>query len=109
MKMKRQNPKSGKFDCFSKAFHLTVSAAEFLVVIKSYKHIRVGVLSGNTAPFDKTYFRVSKKEVQDILEFGNYIVTYSIMETPPELREQYEDKVFIDSLRCTLLLDDEKK
>lgn len=99
MKTKKQNTNK-KFDCYAKAYHKTVSGDEFLKVIKNYSHIRVGV-SGGEPPFDKTYFRTTKKEVNEILEFGKHQVTYTIMETPPELRNQYEDIVFVHSICMT--------
>lgn len=84
----------------------TISSNVFIQeVLPKFKHIRVGV-SGGKPPFKYTYFKVSKKEVTQIVIMNQMRVKYSIMYNS-RVDSKLEDVLYIESLRMTIF--DKKK
>ena len=52
---------------------------EFLEYIKPIRHIRVGVESGLSEPFDKTFFKIIKKELINTVRISQSSVRFSVM------------------------------
>jgi len=65
-------------------------------VVKRFKHIRVGVI-GDKEPFAYTYFRVSKKEVIELVKINQCEVRYSI-ELYSKVQIGLEDILFINKV-----------
>jgi len=80
----------------------TVSHEKFLnEIIKGAKHIRVGV-GGGKEPFACIYFKVSKKEVIDIVRTNQCNVRFSIMFNS-KFKDNLEDILYINQLKITTL------
>jgi len=80
----------------------TVSHDKFLnEIVKGFKHIRVGVI-GCKEPFACTYFKVSKKEVIDIVRMNQCKVRFSIMFNS-KVQTHLEDVLYINELKMTIL------
>lgn len=78
---------------------ITVSHDVFLTIIKRFTHIRVAVAGGKGA-FPYTYFKVSKKEVIDVVRMQQMKVTYSITYNS-KVQPKLKDVLFIQKLRMT--------
>lgn len=91
--------KKKDYSCW-KEWNKTLSWEEFLKYVKPYKHIRVGVIGGD-APFGTTYFRVTKKEIIEVVRMHKMSVTFTVM-VSPFIKDDI-GVMSIDKMRMTLL------
>lgn len=81
---------------------VTVSHDKFLnEIVKVFKHIRVGV-TGGKEPFAYTYFKVSKKEVIEIVRMNQCKVRFSIMFNS-KVQSNLENVLYINELKMSIL------
>lgn len=70
-------------------------------ILPNYSHVRVGV-KHSEPPFENVYFKVSKKEVNEIIRMGQMTVTFSIMYNS-RVKKDLKDVLYINKLRQTLI------
>lgn len=79
----------------------TVTYDKFLVILKPFKEVRVGVASGEQ-PFRYIYLKATKKEVTEIVRMNRMKVTYSIMYNS-KVQKNLHDILYIQRMKMTIL------
>jgi len=95
--MKKKKP---DYSCW-KIYDVMYTSEQFLELVKPYKHIRVGVATGQKEPFKLVFFKVAKKELIEHVRMDKSYVTLTVMVDPRDPKDV--GTMFIREIRSSVV------